>query len=187
MQTDTSGSVLSGGRPEWAATTASSCCSTLTGYGVGVKPNWSDLQAAKQGLDTINVDLEPHREQYMFGVVFNLHSIASDLWVGYGWIGVALAIVICLALVRSLSFQLAARTAPTSVILLAMLGVWFMLFGPFYSNWLEVCVSLGLVLVRRPVAAERRSDRGTMPARARLTRRARDGEQAAGLASTSCA
>ena len=147
-QSDATGSVLAGGRPEWAATRALVLLNPA-GYGVGVKPNWSDLQAAKQGLNAINVDLETHRERYMFGTVFNLHSITSDLWVGYGWTGVALAIVICFALVRSLSFQLAARAAPTSVILLAMLGVWFMLFGPFYSNWLEVCVSLGLVLVTR--------------------------------------
>ncbi len=145
-QADTSGSVLAGGRPEWAATRELVLLNPL-GYGLGVVPNWEDLQAGKKGLDSINVELESNRQRYMFGGTFNLHSVASDLWVSYGLVGVALAVVICLALVRSLSFTLAARAAPTSVILLAILGVWFMLFGPIYSNWLQVCVALGLVLV----------------------------------------
>ena len=28
-----------------------------------------------------------------------------------------------------------------------MLALWFLLFGPIYTNWLEVCVALGLALL----------------------------------------
>lgn len=158
VQTESSGSILAGGRPEWAATRELVALNPI-GYGVGVVPNWNDLQAGKKGLSSINVELESNRQRYMFGEVFNLHSVASDLWAGYGLVGVGLAVVMCVALVRSLSFALAARAAPTSGILLALLALWFMFFGPIYSNWLHVCVTLGLVLV----TVDEPGDDGSLP------------------------
>jgi hypothetical protein len=145
-QADRSGSVLAGGRPEWAATRELVRHSPW-GYGLGVVPNWEDLQAGKAGLESINVELESNRQRFMFGGQLRLHSIAADLWAGHGWAGVALALLIAIALVRSLSFTLAARRAPTSVLLLGLVALWFTLFGPLHGNWLDVCVALGLLLV----------------------------------------
>jgi hypothetical protein len=153
VQIEKTGSVLAGGRPEWAATRELFLLRPI-GYGAGVVPSWADVQAAKAGLSELNIELENQRRQYMFGGQFKLHGVAPDLWISYGWMGIALAVVMLIGLVRSLSFSIAARTAPTSVILAASLAVWFMLFGPISSNWPGVCAGLALVLTpagtRRP-------------------------------------
>ncbi len=155
-QVETTGSLIAGGRPEWAATRELAKLHP-SGYGVGVAPNWQDVVTGKRGLASINVDAGGYADNYMFGGHFRLHSVAADLWVAYGWGGLALALTVVVALVRSLSFAIAERSAPTSSCLLVALAMWFMLFGPIGSNWLEVCAAVGLVLLPRdrPGAAAR--------------------------------
>jgi len=147
-QIEQSGSLLAGGRPEWSATLMLVQLKP-TGYGVGVVPNLEDVHTAKAGLDSINVGLNPERDRYMFGSEFRLHSIIADLWVRFGLVGVALAATILVAVVRSLSFSLAARQAPTSVILAALLALWTLPFEPSTTYWVRTCVAMGLVLVAR--------------------------------------
>ena len=147
-QIELSGSLLAGGRPEWAATFELMRLKP-SGFGVGVIPNLEDVHTAKRGLDSINIGLNPERDRYMFGTEFRLHSIVADLWVRYGLVGLALAAAILVGVVRSLSFALAARRAPTSIILAAMLALWSLPFEPSYTYWVRTCVALGLVLVAR--------------------------------------
>jgi hypothetical protein len=145
-QIGSEGSLLTGGRPEWAATRALVKLNPL-GYGVGVVPNWTDRMTGKEGLLSIGAQVDPFREQYMFGHQFELHSIAADLWVGFGWAGVALAAVAMFALARSLSFALAARRAPTYLSFAVIMALWYVLFGPLLSNWLDVSAALAFALV----------------------------------------
>jgi hypothetical protein len=145
-QIQSQGSLITGGRPEWAATRALLKLNP-SGYGVGVVPNWTDRMTGKAGLESINVDVDPFREEYMFGAELELHSVAADLWAGYGWAGVALAVVIAFALARSLSFALAARRTPTYLLFAVIMAFWFLLFGPMFSNWLDVCAALGFSLI----------------------------------------
>ncbi|HEY7071383.1 MAG TPA: hypothetical protein VH479_14750 [Acidimicrobiales bacterium] len=145
-QVRSDGSLITGGRPEWAATRELVRLKPA-GYGVGVVPDWTDRMTGKAGLASIGVDVDPFREQYMFGAQLELHSIAADLWAGYGWAGVALAAVVTFALVRSLSFALAGGQAPTYVLFAGVMALWYMLFGPIGSNWLDVCAALGFALV----------------------------------------
>jgi hypothetical protein len=166
------GSLITGGRPEWAATRELVKLNP-DGYGVGVVPNWTDRMTGKVGLESINVEVDPFREQYMFGNELELHSVAADLWADYGWAGVALAAVITVALVRSLSFALAARRAPTYLIFAVVMAIWFLLFGPMFSNWLDVCAALGFALLaghqRSPSDAS--APEGTVPAATALAGR----------------
>jgi hypothetical protein len=67
--------------------------------------------------------------------------------VGFGWVGVALAAAIVVVIVRSLSVLLSARRAPTYLIFACTLALWYVLFGPMYSNWLDVCLALGLAAI----------------------------------------
>jgi hypothetical protein len=158
-QLGSQGSLISGGRPEWAATRELLLLNPA-GYGLGVVPNWTDRMTAKAGLDDIGTEVDPYREQYMFGSQLELHSVAGDLWANFGWMGLALAAVIMFALARSLSFALAARDAPTYLIFTVIMALWYLLFGPIRSNWLDVCAALGFALVatdstRRPHVATR--------------------------------
>jgi hypothetical protein len=145
-QISSSGSLIAGGRPEWAATRELFRLEPA-GYGAGVVPNWADRIAGENGLASINVDAGGYADNYMFGGAFELHSVAADLWVRFGWVGVALAAAIVAVIVRSLSFLLAARQAPTYLIFACILALWFVLFGPMFSNWLDVCTALGLAAV----------------------------------------
>lgn len=158
-QIETSGSLLTGGRPEWAAT-AELVRRDPTGFGLGAIPTWDDVRAARGGLATVEVELERNRLAYMFGGQFRLHSVAGDLWAGAGLVGLALAGLIAVALVRSLSFAIADRAAPAVVCLAVVMGLWHLLFGPIYSNWHDVCAALGLVLLHRPAVTSGLVDHG---------------------------
>jgi hypothetical protein len=145
-QISRTGSLIAGGRPEWAATRELFELNPA-GYGAGVVPNWADRMAGKSGLASLNVDAGGYADHYMFGPTFELHSVAADLWVGFGWVGVALAAAIVVVIVRSLSVLLSARRAPTYLIFACTLALWYVLFGPMYSNWLDVCLALGLAAI----------------------------------------
>lgn len=151
-QIESTGSLIAGGRPEWAATKQLALL-TPQGYGIGVVPNWSDVQAGEFGLSTINVVGDSNRTQYMFVGAFELHSVAANLWVSCGWAGLLLALFVIYCLLRNLTFLLAARSASTIVIFASALALWSMLFGPLYTDWLPVCAALGLSML--PVGAER--------------------------------
>ncbi len=147
-QIERSGSLLAGGRPEWAATLELAALRPI-GYGVGVIPNLEDVHVAKEGLDSINIGLNPERDRYMFGSEFRLHSIIADLWVRFGLVGFALALTMVFAVVRGLSFSLAQRTATPAVLLAALLALWSFVFEPSTTYWVRVCVAMGFVLVVR--------------------------------------
>lgn len=157
-QIDATGSLIAGGRPEWSATRAL-MENRPQGYGIGVVPDLQDLMTAKSGLASINVDTGGYLNNYMLGGQFRLHSVIADLWVSFGWVGLVLAAVIIVALVRSLSYLIADGRAATIVIFTTTLAIWHMAFGPIFSNWDDVCLALGLTLL--PVAgAPLRSRRG---------------------------
>ena len=145
-QIETTGSLIAGGRPEWSATRAL-LSMRPEGFGVGVIPSWGDYIAGKSGLASINVDTGGYAKHYMFGGQFRLHSVAADLWVSYGWAGVAVAVVIIAVVVRGLSFTVAARRAPPSAVFMGALGLWYTFFGPIYTNWIHVCVAFAFVVL----------------------------------------
>jgi hypothetical protein len=145
-QIASSGSVIAGGRPEWAATRELLKLEPA-GYGAGVVPAWADRIAGETGLDKINVDAGGYADNYMFGNTFELHSVAADLWARFGWVGVALAAAMVVVIVRGMSFLLAARQAPTYLSFACILALWYLLFGPMYTNWLDVCVALALAAI----------------------------------------
>jgi hypothetical protein len=146
MQVDATGSLLLGGRPEWAATWELMKMRPA-GFGVGVVPSWTDLARGKSGLTKINVDTGGYANDYMFGGQFRMHSITADLWVSFGIPGLVLAVTIMVALIRSLSTLISERRAPTAVIFGCSLAVWYMAFGPIFTNWLDVCAALGFALL----------------------------------------
>ena len=148
-QIETTGSLIAGGRPEWSAT-RELMRTNPEGYGIGVVPTWEDLMIGKKGLASINVDTGGYAAHFMFGGEFRLHSVIADLWVGYGLVGLALGFTMAWSIVRSLSSSITDRQAATSVIFACTLALWYLFFGPLYSNWLEVCLAVGLVLI--PVA-----------------------------------
>lgn len=147
-QIEATGSLLLGGRPEWSAN-AELMRSRPMGYGIGVRSDWRDLMVAREGFASIRFEPGGYASHYMFNGGFALHSVIADLWVACGLAGLALGLTMTVALVAGLVRRLAARAAPTSVLFTSLLGLWYLAFGPIYSNWLDVCMAIGLVLVAR--------------------------------------
>ena len=148
-QIDTSGSLILGGRPEFAATIAL-MTNRPFGYGSGILPALSDITVAKTGMAAIGY--QPNNgyvEVYMFGDRFELHSVFGDLWAGFGIPGLLLVAVIVGLSISGLSSMIAANAANGVLIYLAVRGFWNLLFGPLYGSAMLLIPLIGLILLRR--------------------------------------
>lgn len=146
QQIEDSGSLLIGGRPEWTGTLALMKEQPM-GFGLGTVPTSSDVWAAKTGMRAIGTDTENgYVDNYMFGGHFKLHSIIADLWATFGFVGLALGLLMLFALAYSLVERLSNRTATGLVCLFAALGVWDLAFGPIYKNLPDVMFALAVTL-----------------------------------------
>ncbi|MEY9954279.1 hypothetical protein [Leifsonia sp. EB34] len=156
-QIDTSGSLILGGRPELAATTALVQHFPF-GFGSGVYANSTQILVAKQGMHAINyAPNNGYVDNFMFGTGFELHSMIGDLWAGYGVAGVALAIALLWYTLRGLGHTIAARTASALLIYLAVRTLWSLFFGPWYSSVVLLTLLIGIALIPRESADGRKS------------------------------
>lgn len=147
-QIEAAGSLIAGGRPEWAAT-RELMKRQPHGFGIGVVPTWGDVRAGASGLASINVFSGGPTKDYMFGGAFELHSGLSDFWVNAGFVGIGLTFLILFVLVRNISSLLAERRADTFTLFAVNLALWSMLFGPLYTDWLPICIGMGVSMLTR--------------------------------------
>jgi hypothetical protein len=148
-QINTSGSLITGGRPELAATVALMQFRPL-GYGNGTLPSLTDILVAKSGMAQLNY--EPNNgyvENYMFGGQIELHSVIGDLWARFGLPGLAMSLFIGVLTVWCMSRQIAARRASPIVLFLAPIVLWNLAFGPLLTLSTILILSLGLGLSDR--------------------------------------
>lgn len=155
-QVETSGSLLLGGRPELAATTAL-MRDQPWGFGSGVVPSLHDVLVAKTGMASLNY--QPNNgyvENYMFGGEIKLHSVTGDLWASFGAVGLACAAVLAFLLVRTLAVSVARREASALLVLLICWTAWNLAFSPLYSAapTLALALGLGLLPSRPPVGGD---------------------------------
>lgn len=149
-QVDRSGLLILGGRPEIAATGALMWEHPL-GFGSGTVPNFADVATAKAGMSEIGYDpRNGYVERWMFGYNYRLHSMFGDLWAQFGVVGLALAVVIFLLVLRKLSEVITSRTASAAFCFLAVLTLWNVFFAPWYSSMRSLALTLALVLITRP-------------------------------------
>lgn len=151
QQIEDSGSLLVGGRPEWAGTLQLMKVNPM-GFGLGIVPSSDDVMAAKAGIRGIGTDTENgYVDNYMFGGHIKLHSIVADLWATFGIVGFALGILLMVALIYCLIDRLTNRTASGLVCLFAVLGIWDLAFGPIYKNLPDVMLALAVTLTASKV------------------------------------
>ena len=155
-QVDAAGSLLAGGRPEWAATFQLMGIEP-GGFGLGVRPSWFDIIVAKRGLRDVGLPIENNGyiDNYMFGQGYDMHSIVAELWAAYGWVGLAFAALVVVLLLGNLARMLADRTAGTLLVFVATSALWNLGFGPLYTNWSDVCLALALLLAVRATRVPR--------------------------------
>ncbi|MCH1882710.1 hypothetical protein [Agrococcus sp. ARC_14] len=143
-QLDTSGSLLTGGRPELGAAIALIGAEPL-GYGSGTRPVSSDVWLAKSGMDLLGYNPNNgYVEVFMFGGHFEVHSVLGDLWVWFGPLGAAVAILVAATGLFGTASALARRTANGPLVLLTMLGLWDVLFSPMLTSYSTLALLFAL-------------------------------------------
>ena len=151
-QLDTAGSLILGGRPELAATTALMAHQPY-GFGAGTLLNPSDVLVAKTGMTTINYAPDNgYVENYMFGGTIEVHSVLGDLWARFGIPGLVLAGVILFLVLRGVGAAVAANRASGILIFLVVNTVWVFFFGPLYSAARLLILALALAMIVKDAA-----------------------------------
>jgi len=153
QQTEVTGNLILGGRPEWAATVGL-VSNRPQGYGLGITSDWRDLVEAREGFAAIRFEPGGYASHYMFAEGFALHSVIADLWISFGFAGVALAMAMVVVILNGVLKRLAISEAPTSVLFAASLALWYLLFGPIFTDWTNVCAAVGLVAIQIPRRSE---------------------------------
>jgi hypothetical protein len=147
-QLDASGNLLLGGRPELGATAALMLRSPL-GFGLGVLPNWHDVQTGRAGMLAIGYDpMNGYVDNYMFGGAFRVHSIMGGLWVTFGIAGVLLAAVLLVTAVRGILSGSSPLGGDAAVLFLGLQMLWNCFFSPWYSSIPATVILLPLVWYR---------------------------------------
>ncbi|GAB3999313.1 hypothetical protein [Nocardioides marmoraquaticus] len=145
-QTNTSGNVILGGRPELGAWWAL-IADQPWGYGIGTVPTPSEVYVAKTGMAGLGYDPNNgYVENYMFGQGFEVHSVLGDLWLLAGLPGLLLAMVAITLVVAGMSQQLGQRIASAALIYLAIRVSWDFAFGPIYSALPLLMLALALAM-----------------------------------------
>lgn len=148
-QIESAGFLLLGGRPELAASAALFRWNPF-GFGVGVVPSLEDIAVAKTGMLAINY--EPNNgyvERYMFGSQFELHSVAGDLWVYFGLIGLLLAGMMGWRLIHWILNSIVARNGSAVVLFLSIITLWNIMFSPLYSSVTIMGLALGMAALSK--------------------------------------
>ncbi|MBD5786520.1 hypothetical protein IF650_10030 [Cellulosimicrobium terreum] len=151
LQIERSGSLILGGRPEAAATWALFRADPV-GFGFGIRPSAGDIAVAKSGMISINYDPENNYvEQYLFGNVFELHSVVGDFWAWMGLAGVLLVLVFVIFVAVRISVLVAEREASALVLFVSIMTMWNVFFGPALTSVPIAVLCLGLLLPRSTV------------------------------------
>jgi hypothetical protein len=166
-QIEQSGSLILGGRPEWAATWALVQAHPL-GFGLGTVPNSTDVAVGEAGIAVTNIPTaDSYLRNYLLDGGVELHSIVADLWAALGPAGVLLGLAMGALVTIGLADRLGRRQASSLACLVVPMALWGLLFGPMASNADTLTLALGLLLTaRRPRARERALDPAADPEQA---------------------
>lgn len=149
-QIDTSGSLLTGARPEIGASVAL-IGARPWGYGTGTSPDSSDIWTAKAGMSRLNYDPDNgYVDRFMFGGRFELHSILGDIWVSFGPPGAVLILLVMGIGVYSLARSVPRRVAFGIIGLLVLRGLWDTFFspaGPSFRTLALMCALTALPVI----------------------------------------
>ncbi|WP_249521790.1 hypothetical protein [Microbacterium sp. ER1] len=159
-QIDTSGSLIAGGRPELGAATALISARPL-GFGSGTLPTSQDVWIAKTGMSELNYDPDNgYVEGYMFGGQYEVHSVLGDLWLRFGPLGAAFALVLLGCAIYAVARAVSLKAAPGIVVWLTLLGAWDTFFSPLLTSSRTLALLFALTAIPAAVAVHR----GTAPA-----------------------
>lgn len=142
-QANSPGGLLLSGRPEGLASYALFTNRPM-GYGLGAVPTTDDIARASLELSKIGINAETNSyfQTYTFQGEFRLHSLLADFWINFGIVG-AVAMAWCgLACFRLMRLCASDGTMRALCIFLSVNTLWFIAFGPTYTNLVEVSLVL---------------------------------------------
>lgn len=144
-QMEYTGSLLLGGRPEWAVTLRLAQQAPW-GLGVGVVPNSQEVALGSETLASLRIaGGRAYAVRYMFGGQFRLHSIIADFWARFSIPGLALSLLFLWVIVAGLTALIAQRQITALTALLGLTCAWALAFGPIHSNLIEVCLAVAVL------------------------------------------
>ncbi len=159
-QIDTSGSLIAGGRPELGAATAL-ISHRPQGFGSGVLPTSQDVWIAKTGMSGLNYDPNNgYVEGYMFGGQYEVHSVLGDMWLRFGPLGAAFALMLVGCAVYAVARSVSIKAASGLAVLLTLLGAWDTFFSPLLTSSRTLALLFALTAIPLADLAQRRL-RGT--------------------------
>lgn len=138
------GSLLLGGRVESPAIVALVAARPI-GYGFGFLPSSTEQQIIYSAMEGASGTVDQYYvNSYMLGEgLLKVHSIAGDLWVNLGILGLCLAGVLVFWVGCLFSRVIWNRRSPL-VVLLVGWTIWDLFFSPLYSNLVVAILSLSL-------------------------------------------
>lgn len=158
-QIDTSGSLIAGGRPELGAATAL-ISHRPQGFGSGVLPTSQDVWIAKSGMSGLNYDPNNgYVEGYMFGGQYEVHSVLGDMWLRFGPLGAAFALMLVVCAVYAVARSVSIKAASGLAVLLTLLGAWDTFFSPLLTSSRTLALLFALTAIPLADLARRRSGR----------------------------
>lgn len=153
LQLSTSGTLITGGRPEIGATLAL-MAESPGGFGGGSLPSMTDVLVAKSGMAALGYDPNNgYVENYMFGTGFEVHSVIGDLWAWSGIPGLLLATVLLLFFVVRTAVLTTGRAASGLLLFLGVKSIWNLLFAPLESALTVLVLAVALMA---PLALQKR-------------------------------
>lgn len=182
-QIDTSGSLIAGGRPELGAATAL-ISARPQGFGSGTLPTSQDVWIAKAGMSELNYDPDNgYVEGYMFGGQYEVHSVLGDLWLRFGPVGAAFALVLLGCAIYAVARAVSLKAAPGIIVWLTLLGAWDTFFSPLLTSSRTLALLFALTAIPAAAAvghgtarAARPRSRFSMPRQERSARTSRTAE-----------
>lgn len=155
-QIQTSGSLLTGGRPEIGASVALIQAQPW-GYGAGVAPNSEDIWTAKAGMSTLNYDPNNgYVNRYMFGGRFEVHSVLGNLWIQFGPLGAIFSLLLLGGSAYGVAQSFSRRSVSSITVYLLLLGAWDTFFSPLGPSIRNLALLFVLAVV--PISRQQHSD-----------------------------
>lgn len=164
-QIDTSGSLITGGRPELGAATAL-ISHRPQGFGSGVLPTSQDVWIAKTGMSGLNYDPNNgYVEGYMFGGQYEVHSVFGDMWLRFGPVGAVFAIMFVACAVYAVARSVSLRAASGLAVLLTLLGAWDTFFSPLLTSSRTLALLFAITAIPVAEVLRRKTESAALVAR----------------------
>ena len=132
------------------------------GYGPGVVAEAGEIAIGKEALTSRGINPESSvMDEYIFrSEGIKLHSVISDLWVQFGLLGLALAVVWLFVAASALFGALTTGLGSGLTLFLAIKCTWDLLFSPLLSSLSGLMFTLALLLPLRALASAADPTRG---------------------------